>query len=251
MTIDASGPSAATALLAIGARVARLSTPVLSDVLDAMGLPERALSNAIRGLVGALKFAGPARCVIGRESGVAYQGIPAAGFAMDRHVVPGDVIVVDTGGHRATSIFGGNVALALKRRGCAGVVVDGTLRDAEEWESLALPAYGRGLTPKSNKGRWRVVDLDRGLRLPGQTTEHVDIAPGDWIVGDADGVIAIPGSLVETVVAAAERLEETTALREHRTGLSLAGIRGASRTSSPPPSRRSSPRCARGEARRP
>lgn len=187
--------------------LASLSASVVCDVLDAMGLRDRALSSALVPLVVDARLSGPAFCALGRETAIAHDGPPTAGFEIDRQLPAGSILVVDTGGHHATSIFGGNVALGLKRRGCAGVLVDGTLRDQEEWAALSLPAFGRGLTPQSNKGRWRVVDFGKPIVMPGQTAERVAIRPGDWILGDKDGVVVVPREHVAEVADAARTLE--------------------------------------------
>lgn len=188
--------------------LAGLAASVVCDVLDAMGLVDRALSSALGPLVPGARLCGPAFCVLGREVTVPYQGPAGASFEIDRQVQAGAVMVVDTGGHHATSIFGGNVALGLKRRGCAGVLVDGTLRDRDEWAALPLPAFGRGLTPQSNKGRWRVVDFGRPIAMPGQTADRVVVRPGDWILGDEDGVVVVPAEHVAEVAAASRTLEQ-------------------------------------------
>ena len=75
-----------------------------------------------------------------------------------------------------------------QRRGAAGFVVDGSVRDADAIAASDFPVYARGVTHrgpyKDGPGEINVV-----VTVGGQT-----IAPGDIVVGDADGVLAIPRS---------------------------------------------------------
>jgi RraA family protein len=119
----------------------------------------------------------------------------------------GDVIVVDAGGELAQAIIGEIMATHAATRGVAGFVIDGAIRDAEAIGSASLPVYARGVTHrgpyKDGPGEINVTVCVGGMV----------VNPGDIIVGDADGVLAVPQELAEEVIAAASaqnRKEEAT-----------------------------------------
>jgi RraA family protein len=101
---------------------------------------------------------------------------------------PGDVIVVDAGGDLTNAIVG-EILIALARsRGVAGYVIDGAVRDVDAVAASDFPVYARGVTHrgpyKDGPGEINVV-----VAVGEQT-----IAPGDIVVGDGDGVLAVPRS---------------------------------------------------------
>jgi RraA family protein len=118
---------------------------------------------------------------------------------------PGDVIVVDTSGSNASAALGDLVSTKARHRGVAGFVVDGLIRDLPGIRALGdFPVFARGTTP--------VGPLHRG---PGEINYPVSIggvvvSPGDVIVGDATGIVAVPREIAEELV---ERLT-TVAGRE-------------------------------------
>jgi RraA family protein len=109
----------------------------------------------------------------------------------------GDVIVVDAGGELAQAIIGEIMTTHAAKRGVAGFVIDGAIRDAEAIASANLPVYARGVT---HRGPYKDG--------PGEINVTVSIGgmvvnAGDIIVGDADGVLAVPQAIAEEVIAAA------------------------------------------------
>jgi regulator of RNase E activity RraA len=103
---------------------------------------------------------------------------------------PGDVLVVDGSGETSHALVGGLMRLAALARGVAGFVLDGSLRDVAEWAEGGLPVFARGFShrrpSKDGPGEINVPISCAGLA----------VAPGDLVLGDADGVIAVsPGRL--------------------------------------------------------
>ncbi len=151
-----------------------IPTAVISDETECAGV----MSPAIRSLTPGRRFAGQAVTIrTCREP----NGAPSR--VMDS-VRPGDVIVIDASAHPHTAVFGGNLADALQRRGGTAIVVDGRVRDIEELRAGALAVCARETTPAGIVwgGEINVV-----VRCGG-----VDVLPGMLIVGDDDGVIAVP-----------------------------------------------------------
>jgi 4-hydroxy-4-methyl-2-oxoglutarate aldolase len=187
-------------------RLRQQSTDTLSDVLDVMGLANQVLKAAIRPLVPGMALAGPAFCVRGRAVDAAHPAPAGAAYEVDRHLTPGCIVVVATGGHTNSACIGGNVVVSYKARGCAGLVVDGAVRDGAEMRALRLPIFTTHVSPRRPAGRWSVVEHGVPISLPGQSDAEVVIHPGDLILGDDDGVIVIPQAIAAEVVHAAETL---------------------------------------------
>jgi 4-hydroxy-4-methyl-2-oxoglutarate aldolase len=190
------------------ARLTRLSTSAVSDVLDHCGFPEQSLSSAIAPLSSTMKMAGVAVCFEGvSDADAEHRSGPAiSGFEIDRRMREGAALVIAMNGHRASAAVGGLMALSAQRRGCAGFVVDGGVRDAPEIIALGLPTFCRYVTPLNSAKRWKLTRADGAIVLPGQGESTVSIAPGDLLVGDGDGLIAIPQAIAEDVIAWSERL---------------------------------------------
>ena len=119
---------------------------------------------------------------------------------------PGDVIVVDGSGDVSHALVGGLMRLAALSRGVAGFVLDGAIRDVAEWAEGELPVFARGHShrgpSKDGPGEINVPIACAGLA----------VAPGDLVLGDADGVVAVPPSrlaqLLEEVPAKLAEEEE-------------------------------------------
>ena len=104
--------------------------------------------------------------------------------AIDR-CQPGDVLVIDAGGV-PPAVWGELATNSAKNRDLAGVVVLGAIRDTRDIRALGLPVFARAIS--SNAGE------PKGFGEIGVTlrVEGIDVRPGDWIVGDADGVMVVP-----------------------------------------------------------
>lgn len=138
---------------------------------------------------------------------------------------PGHVLVIDTGGCVRAAAAGDMMALRLRMREVAGMVTDGGFRDTPAVRETGLPAYQRQAAPPATPIAMHPVELDGPVGCAG-----VAIYPGDMLVGDAEGVVAIPRDLVEEVaeeaLAAAEY--EEFAARHLALGRSIFGLFPAS-----------------------
>lgn len=101
---------------------------------------------------------------------------------------PGDVILVDGGGDVSQALIGGLIRTSALRRGIAAFVIDGAVRDLGEWAEGGIACYARGHTP-------------RGPSKDGPGEVNIPIAcagmavnPGDLVICDADGVVAVPAA---------------------------------------------------------
>jgi len=121
---------------------------------------------------------------------------------------PGCVVVVDGGGEPWTGKFGEMTSWHMKQAGCMGLVIDGFIRD---WLGLeVIPDYcvcARGTSPIESYKRWRIKEVNVTIAMPGTMTSQVTVSPGDWVVGESDGVIVVPKEISLEALIKAEEIE--------------------------------------------
>ena len=122
-------------------------------------------------------------------------------------LTPGSVSVW-SGKGEGVCFFGELISIGMRERGCAGALVDGGVRDIRFIGELGFPVYARYRTPVQSIGRWRVTGNGDPVPMPGATVPDVVVSPGDFILGDEDGVIVIPAGVAERVLERAEALGE-------------------------------------------
>ena len=122
--------------------------------------------------------------------------------------------------------FGELIALGMKRRGSAGALVDGGIRDIAWIAPQRFPVYARYRTPVQSIGRWKVTAWQVPVEMPGATKKRVKVKPGDFVLADVDGVIVIPKRMANDVLIEAERLtkKEARIRRELDGGASLEDV---------------------------
>jgi 4-hydroxy-4-methyl-2-oxoglutarate aldolase len=198
-------------------------TAVIADVFDTMGQLPPVLDNALFPIPETgIRFIGPAYTISGVSHQDSVTGDRAKLAAIDE--MPPDVVPVWAGNDiQGVCCFGDLLATAMKARGCAGVVVDGGVRDMAYLRTLGLPMMVRYHTPAQAIGRWRVVERQMPVQVRGALTDWITVRPGDIIVADEDGAIIVPADLASTVAVqvAAWAATETDAREEIRNGLPL------------------------------
>jgi regulator of RNase E activity RraA len=198
-------------------------TAVIADVFDSLGQTPPVLDNTIRplGAPGAA-FAGPAYTIAGESHRWSGGGDRAKLGAIDG-MPPGVVGVWAGGDIRGVCCFGDLLGSAMKARGCAGLVVDGGVRDVSYLRSLGLPMMVRYLTPAQAIGRWRVTARQIPVRVRGALEDWITVHPGDIVVADEDGVIVVPAGQLDVVVQRVSEWSrsESDARREIIAGLPL------------------------------
>ncbi len=170
----------------------------LADVLDARGHHDQTLPPAIRPLAPGLRLAGPAYTVQGRPAEADYDEALRKVLRMLGEVPDGHVAVYacaqDVSAH-----LGELSVTSLKARGVAGCVLDGGCRDIRFILDEGFPVFSRYETPEDSTRRWEL----QATQVP-VTIGRVRIEPGDWIVGDDDGVVVVPQAIAESVLVEAE-----------------------------------------------
>jgi 4-hydroxy-4-methyl-2-oxoglutarate aldolase len=192
----------------IRARWLKVDTATVADVLDTMGKPDQGLAESFRPFPAkAGKLAGWAYTIQGSMQRYAGSGDPDKMKAVDG--VSAGEVTVWAGEGEGVCFFGELIALGMKRRGCAGALIDGGIRDIEWIAKQKFPVYARYRTPIQSIGRWKVTACQVPVGLPGATVERVPVRPGDFVLADVDGAVVIPAEIAETVLAQAEKLTAT------------------------------------------
>lgn len=152
----------------------------------------RAMYTAIVPLFAGAKMSGPANTVRippGQNAGI-HRAVHTA--------KQGDILVVDSGGDTAFGAFGDILASCCQNRGIHGLVIDGAVRDAAEIRALHFPVFCLGANAaaadKADPGEIG-VEIVCGL---------ASVRPGDFVVGDDDGVVIVPRESAEEVIEKAE-----------------------------------------------
>ena len=118
---------------------------------------------------------------------------------------PGDVLVIDCGGDLSNAVVGGILSFYAAHIGVAGVVVDGAIRDVAEIREREFPVYARGVT---HRGPYK--DGPGEINVPISVGGMV-VNPGDIVVGDQDGLLAIPQDGIQQLIEKALAHLETEA----------------------------------------
>jgi RraA family protein len=178
------------------ARFAKTATAHLSDSMERL----HAAGAELRPMHGGGVLAGPAFTV---------KTAPGDNLLVHKALdmaKPGDVIVVDAGGYRDHAVIGEIMTRWAARRGLAGIVIWGAIRDSAEIRGGSFPVFACAVT---HRGPYK--------NGPGEINVPVAIAgmpvqPGDIIVGDADGIVAVPLDIADRVLASATAIREKEAV---------------------------------------
>ncbi len=179
-------------------RYRKLYTPAVADILDSKGLWHQIMDNEIKGLTLDMVVAGPAFTVLGMCERSEDKSIRKGPLVVDR-LGKCQVAVFETGGDTRTGHWGELLSNAARARGAHGAVIDGGVRDTRYILQLGFPVFSKFRCPGDATGRWNVVDMELAITAGG-----VRVHPGDFIFGDADGVVVVPKELTVEVLLEAE-----------------------------------------------
>ena len=188
-------------------RFENVYTAALADVLDARGHRDQTLPPEIRPLERGMRVVGQAYTVQGEPTSntdeASYDAAIRKVLAMLGDVRSGHVAVYacdqDVSAH-----LGELSVTSLKARGVAGCVLDGGCRDVGFILDEGFPVFARYVTPEDSTWRWELEATQVPIRIG-----RVLVEPGDWVVGDDDGVVVVPQAVAEDVLAEAERKAAT------------------------------------------
>ncbi len=225
---DALGESAPPARPAVSeetlALLRQVSTATLTTQLQKRGIrmPFLAGLKPTRPDLRMVGFAHTVRYVPVREDVVAAdtRELNAQKQAIEE-IRPGEVLVIEARNEEGAGTIGDILALRALRRGAAGVVTDGGVRDTPTVAGLELPTYHRSL----HASVLGVLHFPLETQVP-VACAGVLVLPGDLLVGDAEGVVVVPPHLAAEVAAAAAEMEEREAWAAERVdaGESIRGV---------------------------
>ncbi|ATY14060.1 diguanylate cyclase [Amycolatopsis sp. AA4] len=177
-------------------RFSVLGTATVSDALDKLKRPGS--------LLGLAPLADGQR-MVGRAFTVRYVSaqVPAGtvGDFIDQ-VEPGQVIVLDNDGRVDCTVWGDILTAVAHQRGISGTVIEGVCRDTHRALSVGYPIYSRGRFMRTGKDRVEVAEERGPVTIGGVTVRH-----GDILLGDSDGVAAIPQDCEDDVLEVAEMIQ--------------------------------------------
>ena len=199
----------------------KLSSSLLSDVLDGMGIRSQVMGSVMRPVYPGAVVVGYAHTMLMVDIfepeqdtfKLQIQGIDA--------LRENDVMVVASNNSTQAALWGELLSTAALKRGATGAIIDGLSRDIRQIEEMKFPVFTAGIRPISSKGR--VVAIGYGCRIK---CGGVYVEPGDLIMGDVDGVVVVPSSAIdEAVERAVERTKsEKITLKELLAGAKLGDV---------------------------
>lgn len=201
-------------IVELQARWDKIRVANLYDTLDAMGYPNQCLDLGIRPLFLQRHLAGQVITARGSAYSQPLSGEEDSSWTGNyfeellRTLYAGCVVVVESGGEQHAGKFGEMTSWALKQGGAHGIVIDSYIRDYLGLE--VIPGFTpcvRGTSPIESNKRWRMTALNVPIALPGTLTARVRVAPGDWIIGEADGVIVVPQEIAMEALVKVEDVE--------------------------------------------
>jgi 4-hydroxy-4-methyl-2-oxoglutarate aldolase len=186
----------------------RLFTAVVGDILDEMGLLDQFLPQAIRPLRDDMIVVGRAMPVL--EEDIAGQARKPFGSMLEAlDDLKPDEVYLATGGSPTYAMWGELMSTRAMRLGAAGAVLNGCSRDTRGILALNFPTFSLGRYAQDQRPRGQVVDF----RVPVEVG-RVQVAPGDIVFGDIDGVLVIPRAAErEALTRALEKVEKENLVR--------------------------------------
>jgi 4-hydroxy-4-methyl-2-oxoglutarate aldolase len=196
----------------------KLSSSVISDVLDGMGVRGQAMDTTIRPIQDDMKIMGIAATMLMADQYDYSKDTFTLQFQVIDALKPGEVLMVCSNGSERAALWGELLSTAARHRGAKGVVIDGVARDIKLIREMNFSVFAAGINPISSKGRIIAVDHNCPVKMGGVT-----VHPGDLVVADLDGVVVVPGDRTEKVIERALEIvtSETKTRDELKKGAGL------------------------------
>ncbi len=188
-------------------------TGTVSDALDQIGINSVIGSFRLPSVNPGKRIIGPALTVRNVEhrrqsysavlNGQNGQGETEAHNLM----VQGNVLVME--GVQGVSNMGGMSATLCRRAGCIGAVIEGTVRDPQQYREMNWPVWCSGFTPQSGKWRLQTIEINGTVSVGG-----IRIDAGDLICADDAGIAVIPNSMCQEVLHISINIDRGDKLRK-------------------------------------
>ena len=186
------------------ARLGRLYTGAVHDVLRGMGHDNCVVPTNIRPLDPTLKLAGPVWTVSGRIDRTKSRHETLLGWTTVLSKAPAGHVVVCQPNHHEVAMMGELSSETLKNKGVLGYVVDGGCRDTDFILEQKFPVFHSFFTPSDIVARWVPDHFGEPVTLG-----TVTVRSGDYILGDRDGLVVIPREMIEETITKTEEVAVT------------------------------------------
>jgi len=185
-----------------GYKVTEVSS--VADAMEQLYGQKNYMSHDMRALR-LTKFVGPAVTVLLKKE-EHKEGSKASEGMLDAidNAKPGSVYVMVLEDGLDYAGMGALMATAMKVRGFAGAVIDGSVRDLPQIRRIQFPVYSRGVAPSTTINHFRVA----GVNVP-VTCAGAKVSAGDIITADEDGIAVVPRAKAEEVLKKAQALDDT------------------------------------------
>ncbi|NQT66759.1 MAG: RraA family protein [Actinobacteria bacterium] len=182
-------------------RYRNLYTGAISDTLDKNGLRNQVLPYYVRPLRKDMIIAGPAFTGYGEVSNNPYKNDNMKRIEMLEQVNPLDVLVWETNGDTSSAHWGALMSNSAMKSQATGAVIDGGVRDCNAILEMNFPVFTKFYCSATSNGRWFISNYQIPIKIG-----NVKINPGDFIMGDIDGVVVIPSEKTYDILLQAEDL---------------------------------------------
>jgi 4-hydroxy-4-methyl-2-oxoglutarate aldolase len=177
--------------------LSRMDTTTVSDALDKLGIAGQCLG--IKPLDPLFRVAGPAFTV--RYVPCGTRGGTVGDYIDDLET--GTVVALDNQQRMDATVWGDILTIVASRKGLGGTVIDGVCRDAPRAIELKYPIFARASHMRTGKDRVAVDAMQVSISIGG-----VRVDPGDFMLGDWDGVVVVPKERITEVADVATRIEQ-------------------------------------------
>ena len=188
-------------------------TGTISDALDKVGVVGAIPAAELFPVNPGKRLVGPALTVRNVKHGLdihkaALENLSGQGESEAHNLAqPGDVLVIQ--GIVGCSNMGGQSATMGRRQGEAGAIVDGSIRDPDQYREMGWPVWCRGFTPITGKWRTQTVEVNGTVMIAG-----VLVRPGDLVCADNAGICFVPRERAADVLAVARQIDAGDAKRK-------------------------------------
>ena len=180
-------------------RLARCYTGVVHDVMRKMGYRHFTLPASLRPIMPDIAMAGPAFTILGRVDPTADAHETLLAWTGLLSKCPTGHLWVSQPNDNTVAHMGELSGETLANKGVRGVVADGMIRDTDFLLQQKFQCWCSGFTPRDIVGWWLPAAHNVEIRIG-----EVDIEPGDFLVGDRDGLLRVPAAIVDEVIDASE-----------------------------------------------
>lgn len=183
-------------------RYEQVTTPMVNDVLREMELLYQTFPNNIMPLREEMKVVGIAFTIKGSKN-LSLEDEMVERAKMLEAIPENSVCVWDTCEDNESAQWGEIMTMASIRQGCRGAIVDGGVRDTNKVLEQNFPVFCKYRSSNGMLGRFRLI----GYQIP-VVMGNVHVYPGDVVMGDIDGCIAIPREIAYEVLLRAEQIRD-------------------------------------------